>query len=154
MAGAGSAGGGVDPSTVSGVAVVSSNIDAAEARIGFANGVVATLRASRVSPAVERVIRVHEPDRAITGDLANRTVSVSRLAPEKGALKNFVTETVEVKPRDALGTEIASFIDGVAARTCLGVDGRAGLDALVVADLIRSEIASSAIRRRKPMLEN
>ena len=148
------AGAPVESIEASGLAVVSPHIDAAEARIGFTNGGVATLRASRVARAVERVIRVHEPDRAITADLANRTVSVSRLAPEKGALKNFVTETIEVTPRDALGAEIASFIDGVATRTCLGVDGRAGLDALVVADVIRSEIASSAFRRRKPSLEN
>jgi predicted dehydrogenase len=148
------AGAPVESVEASGVAVVSPHIDAAEARISFVNGVVATLRASRVAPAVERVIHVHEPDRAVTGDLANRTVSVTRLASEKGALDNFATEIVEVMASDALGAEIASFIDGIAVRTCLGVDGRAGLDALVVADLIRSEIASSVIRRRKPSLEN
>jgi predicted dehydrogenase len=148
------AGAPVESVEASGLAVVSPHVDAAEARIGFANGVVATLRASRVAPSVERVIRVHEADRTVTADLANRQVSVSRLLPEKGALKNFATETAEVMPRDALGAEIAAFIDGVSVHTCLGVDGRAGLDALVVADLIRSQIVSSATRRRNPSLEN
>jgi predicted dehydrogenase len=148
------AGAPVESVEATGLAVLSPHIDAAEARIGFANGIVATLRASRVAPAVERVIRVHEADRTVVADLARRTLSVSRLVPRKGAPETFATETVEIAPRDALGAEIASFIDGVAARTCFGVDGRAGLDALVVADLIRSEIASSANRRRKPSLEN
>lgn len=143
------AGAPVETVEATGTAVVSSNIDAAEARIGFANGVVATLRASRVAPAVDRVIRVNEADRAVVADLARRTLSVSRDGRD-----GFKTQTVEVAPHDALGAEIAAFIDGVTTNGPGGVDGRAGLDALVVAERIRAEIASSGLRRRKTSLEN
>lgn len=147
------AGAPVESVEATGTAVVSSNIDAAEARIGFANGVVATLRASRVAPAVDRVIRVNEADRTLVADLARRTLSVSRQTGGQG-VDGFKTETVEVAPRDALGAEIAAFIDGVTTKGPGGVDGRAGLDALIVAERIRAEIASSGIRRRKTSLEN
>jgi predicted dehydrogenase len=148
------AGAPVESIEATGTAVVSANIDAAEARIGFANGVVATLRASRVAPAVDRVIRVNEADRSLAADLARRTLSVSRHVPGGQGPDGFVTETVDVAPRDALGAEIAAFIVGVTTKGPGGVDGRAGLDALVVAERIRAEIASSGFRRRKTSLEN
>ncbi len=144
------AGAPVESIEATGTAVVSSNIDAAEARLTFANGVVATLRASRVAPAIDRVIRVNEADRCLVADLARRVLSVSRGQGPDG----FATETIEVAPRDALGAEIAAFIDGVTAKGPGGVDGREGLDALVVAERIRAEIASTGIRRRKTSLEN
>jgi len=148
------AGAPVETVEASGIAVVSAQIDAAEARIGFRNGVVATLRASRVAPAVERAVRVHEADRTIVADLARGTLAVSRFAPRRDSLADFATQTIEIAPRDALGAEIAAFVDGVASGGSGGVDGRAGLDALVVADLIRSKITSSSNRRRLPSLEN
>lgn len=148
------AGAPVESVEATGAAVVSANIDAAEARIRFANGVVATLRASRVAPAVDRVIRVNEADRSLVADLARRTLSVSRQVPGMQGADGFTTETVEVAPRDALGAEIAAFIDGVTTKGPGGVDGRAGLDALVVAERIRAEIAASGLRRRKTSLEN
>ncbi len=134
----------------SGASITSGVTDSAEARISFENGLVATLRASRVAHRLERRVTIHEADRVLAADMAERKLAVYRRAIGGGMEP---VETIDVAPRDALGAEIGAFVGSVSAGWPVRVDGQAGLDALLVLDRIRSEIARSAGGRR-PSREN
>jgi len=117
--------------------------DYAHAQLRFANGATAHLSASRVAERTERVIRVVEPGRHWTADLAQRTVA----SYDRGDGVDSRQE-ITVPASDNLALEIDSFLDAVAKRSRPVVDGQAGLDALVVAKAILDRIAlapSSAV---------
>lgn len=105
--------------------------DFAHAQLRFAGGATASLSASRVAERTERMIRVVEPGRLWTADLAARTVASHRRREAADS-----REEVTIPPSDNLALEIASFLDAVATRSRPVVDGRAGLDALMVAEAI------------------
>ncbi len=117
-----------------GVAVAGTGADAVNARLLFASGAVAELSASRVAPAAQRAVRALAPGLAVTADLVGRTVTVLRGAP--GATP--VSESPAVVPQDALGAEIAAFLEAVQGRPNPGVSGAEGLTALAVAERIRA----------------
>lgn len=115
--------------------------DAVNARLVFANGVVADLSASRVAAAPHRTIRVLEEGRALTADLVGRTVTVI----ERGTGSPSV-RTEAIEPADALAAEIAAFVDAVGGRPTAGVSGREGLAALEVAERIRAALPAAQKR--------
>jgi predicted dehydrogenase len=125
--------------SASGAPVVSRTVDVAEARLEFANGVVAELFANRVAERTERVIQVVEADRLHIADLYANRITVSAAGGETGV----ASQVIEVDKEDALGNEIAGFLGSIAGKARPEVDGQAGLDALVVADRILSEIAGN-----------
>ncbi|MCX5515260.1 Gfo/Idh/MocA family protein [Kaistia algarum] len=119
--------------------VLSPTNDFAHAQLRFANGTTAHLSASRVAERTERAIRLVEPDRYWTADMAERTVSsFSRTAGLDSR------EAFSVPPSDNLALEIDSFLDAVATTSRPLVDGKAGLDALMVAEAILRSIAATA----------
>ncbi len=62
--------------------MLSEHEDQAEARIVFADGTVASLRASRVTPAAVRTMRIYEPGQHTTIDFAGRNVEQIGQSPQ------------------------------------------------------------------------
>lgn len=122
----------------SGVALTGGSCDVAEARLTFANGAVATLTTSRVAERAERTLAVTEPGRRFAADLGAGSLTVVA-ADGSGVAK---ADTIVLPRSDNLAAEIDSFLDCVASGTPPLVDGRAGLDALDVAERILAAIAA------------
>ena len=121
-----------------GAPVKTSESDVAGARLIFANGIVATLNASRVAAAPERSVSVTEEGRELRADLTGLTLTITDGpgTPEVRTLDRA----------DNLAAEIADFIDAIRSGRPPIVDGKAGLEALKVADRIRAAIAAEQTR--------
>lgn len=88
-----------------GVAILTDNIDIANARITFENGAVANLTASRISAKPMRKMRIFQKNAYISIDFGNQDVEVFRIKD------NSETSTDEQIPAAMLGT-IDSALDG------------------------------------------
>ncbi|HTK81986.1 MAG TPA: Gfo/Idh/MocA family oxidoreductase [Bacteroidota bacterium] len=135
-----------------GIAVVSDNVDIANARIQFENGCVANVTASRISQKKMRKMRMFQQDAYISVDFLDGVAEVFRLldendesakatmmlgAIERGSQKrNIVYEQPEIKEVNALKYELELFIDAVQNGTEPVVGGEDGLRALTVAQEI------------------
>jgi predicted dehydrogenase len=145
--------------SASGVPVVSSTIDIANARIEFENGAVANVTASRISQKKMRKMRMFQRDAYISLDFTTGVAEVFRLvSPDKmpenpfmafGELgvgenkKTVVFEQPEFKEVNALKLELELFIEAVSKGETPIVSGKDGLKALRVAELIISKIEES-----------
>jgi len=143
----------------SGVAVVSDNIDIANARIEFENGAVANVTASRISQKKMRKMRMFQRDAYITLDFTTGTSEIYRLInPEDfdqtktisfGTMgvgenkKAVIYEQPEQKENNALKYELDLFVDSVIENKKPIVSGEDGLKALIVAELIVKKIEES-----------
>lgn len=114
--------------------VVTGEYDVVGARLTFDNGLTASLSASRVAAEGERSLTVTETGRRLRADLATQTLTVTPDGADP--------DTHEFGPADNLAAEIAGFFESVSTGARPLVDGRAGLEALKVADLIRAAIAA------------
>jgi predicted dehydrogenase len=121
-----------------GTPVVTGDNDVVGARLTFDNGVVASLSASRVAAEAERTLTVAETGRQLKADLSRQTLTVT---PSSGEAR-----THEFGASDNLAAEIAAFLHSVATGSRPMVDGRAGLDALKVAEMVRAAIAAERTR--------
>ncbi len=128
-----------------GAATVSGLIDEAEAWLTFANGIVATLSVSRSATENQRLLTVSEPGTVYVADLAGPTLVV------RPRIGHGAAETVSLAPHDNLGAEIAAFLDSVANGTPPLVDGRAGAQAVAIAERIQAAIAGGAAPARRSM---
>ncbi len=132
----------------SGVSVLSSHLDLANARVEFANGSVALATASRVSRERIRRLRLFQPNGYLSLDLASGDGEFMRLRPDwrpgtGGQLSDVVERIVlEAPEADALRLELESFVRAVRgqpAAVVTGEQGRAALAlALRVADAVRT----------------
>jgi predicted dehydrogenase len=116
----------------SGVSVATAHNDAVTAQVTFANGVVATLATSRVAAAPERTIAVTEPGRRLMADLAKPELTIVSAAAGGGVAE----ERIALDRLDNLAAEVDAFLASVASGAPPQVDGRAGLDALKLAEAI------------------
>ncbi|MGE5431744.1 MAG: Gfo/Idh/MocA family protein [Syntrophomonadaceae bacterium] len=146
----------------SGVAVVSDNIDIANARLEFENGAVANVTASRISQKKMRKMRMFQRDSYISLDFNTGVSEVYRLVSKEQTIENnfisfgeigigdkkkqVVYEQPEVKEVNALQYELKLFIDSVLNHTKPVVSGLDGLRALKVAEAIIKEIENSQIK--------
>ncbi|MCU7493094.1 MAG: Gfo/Idh/MocA family protein [Bacteroidota bacterium] len=146
----------------SGVAVVSDNIDIANARLEFENGAVANVTASRISQKKMRKMRMFQRDSYISLDFNTGVSEVYRLVSKDETIENnfisfgemgigdkkkqVVYEQPEVKEVNALQYELKLFIDSVLNNTKPVVSGLDGLRALKVAEAIIKEIENSQIK--------
>jgi len=121
-----------------GTPVVTGETDVVGARLTFDNGLVASLSASRVAAEAERTLTVSETGRSLKADLSRQTLTVT---PDSGE-----GSTHHFAPPDNLAAEIAAFLDAVATDRQPVVDGRAGLEALKVAEMIRAAVAAETTR--------
>jgi predicted dehydrogenase len=146
----------------SGVAVVSGNIDIANARIEFENGAVANVTASRISQKKMRKMRIFQKDTYISLDFTTGLSEVYRLASIDEKLqepfisfgeigvgdkkKLVVYEQPELKEVNALRYELQLFVDSVINNQKPVVTAADGLKALKVAEIIINEINKSQIQ--------
>jgi len=121
-----------------GTPVVTGENDVVGARLTFDNGVVAALSASRVAATGERSLTVSEAGRRLRADLSAQTLTVT---PDSGN-----PETLSFDSVDNLAAEVANFLEAIETETEPLVDGRAGLDALKVADMIRAAVVAEQSR--------
>jgi len=127
-----------------GVPVVSSRIDIANARVTFKNGCVANVTASRVSLKSMRKIRIFQPDAYFSIDFAQRKVSIHRkVADIEGSdFPKIVEEKVTPQEYDALEVEVQAFVESVLNNTPPLVTGLDGLKALEVANEIKKQTSA------------
>jgi len=123
----------------SGVAVMTSHLDIATARVEFANGAVATVTSSRIARERVRRLRMFQPNGYFSLDLGAGTGTFMRMRPgvAPGAatsLAELVEQVaLEAPPTDALGLELASFIHAVRGERAAVVTGEEGRAALGLA---------------------
>ncbi|MFT5123093.1 MAG: putative dehydrogenase [Verrucomicrobiales bacterium] len=122
-----------------GLCVLSATEDIANARIAFANGCVANLTASRVSPEPMRKIRVFQQNAYLSLDYGEKCGEIATI---DGA--NVHREAVPIDQHDALERELADFLAASAGESAAPrVPGEQGLKALEIADTIARQIAES-----------
>jgi predicted dehydrogenase len=140
----------------SGLPLLSSHLDLANARVEFANGAVALATASRVSRERVRRLRLFQPNGYFSLDLATGGGEFMRVRPgwQPGtgeALSDVVERIVlEAPEADALALELQSFVHAVRGGgdvVVRGEEGRAALAlALRVADAVRtSPLAATTV---------
>ncbi len=131
----------------SGVSVISSSPDIANARIAFENGCVANLTASRISLKNMRKSRFFQKDAYISVDFLEKKVEVVKMkaAPERpgdfdmvlqnaeGVKKQIYFENPEVHPNNAIKDELEAFVKAIETDTEPVVSLEQGTNALRVA---------------------
>jgi predicted dehydrogenase len=132
----------------SGLPVLSSHLDIANARVEFANGAVALATASRVARERIRRLRLFQPNGYFSLDLATGGGEFMRVRdgwqPGTGRELADVVERIELAApeADALALELQSFVHAVRGErevVVRGEEGRAALElALRVADAVRT----------------
>ncbi|HWF44658.1 MAG TPA: Gfo/Idh/MocA family oxidoreductase [Candidatus Kapabacteria bacterium] len=142
----------------SGVAVVSEQLDIANARIKFENGAVANVTASRISQTPMRKLRIFAKEAYLSLDFGTKSVDVFRLLQsgeserhtaltmklgeiDKGDVpRTIVYEKPEVKDLNPLKYELELFRDAIVEDRTPIVSGEDGLGALRVAEMILQSI--------------
>jgi len=122
-----------------GVAVLTDQIDVANARIRFSNGMIANVNTSRVAQRRERKIRFFQPDAYISVDYEARRVQIYRKSPPPAGTTFPVisAEQIDLGEADPLADEVASFIAAVRDRTAPAVTARDGLRVIELIERIR-----------------
>jgi predicted dehydrogenase len=113
-----------------GVNAFTDKIDIANARIRFASGCVANLTASRISRERVRKLRVFQPHRYHSLDLAGQKLISCRVGPGEGDFPAIVEEAMEVPAGEPLRRQLQAFAAAVGRRErpgCTGEDGRRAL---------------------------
>jgi predicted dehydrogenase len=133
----------------SGISILSSHLDLANARVEFANGAVALATASRVARERIRRLRLFQPNGYFSLDLATGEGEFMRVRtgwqPGTGRELADVVERIALAApeADALSLELQSFVHAVRGQrevVVRGEEGRAALAlALRVADAVRTQ---------------
>jgi predicted dehydrogenase len=136
--------------SASGLAVLSDQIDIANARIEFDNGCVANLTASRASNQKMRKIALFEKDNHITLDFLNREAEMIKLSETakhnsipmriQECMKYINSETMVLEEYDALKEELNSFAESLIFNHEPIVTALDGLKSLEVAHEILHKI--------------
>lgn len=141
-----------------GVPVIAESQDICNARLGFENGCVANVTASRISAKPLRKMRLFEKDSYISLDFLNRSAEIYRLVdagripldedakktvvgsiPVEEVGKTIIYERPRTDDKDMLTSEIESFLHAVRTRTQPRVTGEDGRMALEVALRIKGK---------------
>ena len=125
-----------------GVSVLSPSEDIANVRLKFANGCVANVTTSRISPEKMRKIRVFSADSYISLDYQNQEGLV--YWKDGGSIKR---DKVPVTKDEPLKLELASFVESVRRHSEPKVSGEEGKRALDVAVAIVDQIRQGNVSR-------
>jgi predicted dehydrogenase len=154
----------VDRVSASGLAVISDHEDLAEARIEFECGLVANLKASRVSPAAARHMQLFGSNGFADINFGAPSLSVVRpcdtvvtrsfdLAAETGNPLTYSgqlfsqrlrCQTIDLQPRNAILDELHDFVISIQTGIAPAVDGKAGARAVDLAARILDAIDQRA----------
>jgi predicted dehydrogenase len=118
-----------------GVAVLSSDIDIANARLEFENGCVANVTASRAGMKSERKMRLFQHDAYITIDFQNKILGIHRKGDGEmfPGVANIESDEQAFEQGDALLSEIESFLNCIQTHQAPVVSGEDGKRALETA---------------------
>ena len=137
-----------------GVAVVSSNIDIANARIEFENGCVANLISSRISMKTIRKMRIFEKNKYTNLNMQNGSIKEYQTYNTESCLENgnniiklegepnkFIRyRTPSITQYDALKKELEHFIYSIRNNSKPTTDGVSAIEALSLAIKIQNII--------------
>jgi predicted dehydrogenase len=145
--------GGAEASEVraSGLPLLSSHLDIANARVEFANGTVALATASRVSRERIRRLRLFQPNGYFSLDLASGGGEFMRVRsdwrPGTGKQLSDVVERIvlEAPEADALALELQSFVHAVQGQREVVVRGEEGRAALALAFRVTDAVRASPL---------
>lgn len=144
-----------DEIRASGVAVVSDEIDIANARLEFPNGCTANLTASRISRNPMRKMRLFGRDSYISVDFADQSLevfSITDVDPEVGPTgllgaielgsrnRNIGYERPSVPKVNAIGEELRLFVEAIRNDVPPPVTAREGIEALRICESILAQI--------------
>ena len=138
----------------SGVAVVTSTIDIANARIEFANGCVANITASRISQRPMRKLRMFQRDAYISLDFAKPSVEIFRITDDPTATgtlslgeldlgesrRTILFDQPTMPQVNAIQMELQTFTDAILHGGAPPVTATDGAEALRIAELIINTI--------------
>jgi predicted dehydrogenase len=135
----------------SGLPLLSSHLDIANARVEFANGAVALATASRVSRERVRRLRLFQPNGYFSLDLASGSGEFMRVRrdwrPGTGTALTDVVErfVLEAPEADALQLELRSFVHAVRGEREVVVSGEEGRAALALALRVAAAVRTSPL---------
>lgn len=115
---------------------VSDKFDLADTTIKFKNGCIATLYASRISTKKERTFTILEKNKTIFIDLLNGNLTCN-LKKIDGTIESLEYKADKI---DSVKEELKEFVESVMGKHRPTVNGKDGLKALEMADLIRNSI--------------
>ena len=127
-----------------GTPVVTDKIDVANARIQFESGCVASLTASRASKRKERTFKIFQKDRYFDLDLLKGRMT----AFTRGNNGSVQLEEYQAERLDPVKDELKEFVRAIQEKRQPQVEGKHGLKALVLANLIREAIEKNLAERR------
>jgi predicted dehydrogenase len=131
-----------------GLPVLTQKVDAANARIEFANGTVANITASRIGLEKIRKMRFFQPYDFVAVDYATNYAALSGLGPPAGesiwpTVKINRLDVTEIEP---LRAEIEAFIRACQGETPVPITGADGRRALALAIQVMTRIDEHAQR--------
>ncbi len=128
-----------------GIPVLMQREDIANARLKFANGCIANLTTSRVSPEKMRKIRVFQSDCYLSLDYQDQSGWIYRKDGHQ-----IIREAVEIEKDEPLKLEIAAFIECARQGKRPVVSGQEGAEALRLALQITDQIERNAALASTP----
>ena len=140
--------------SASGVPIISSSPDIANARLEFDNGCVANITASRISLKQMRKMRIFQRDGYISIDFLDKKSEIIRMSDQRefsnplaleinmnGGQKRFINfERPEVKPINSIKYELELFSEAISANKEIPVTLHDGYNAMSVAFQILEKI--------------
>jgi predicted dehydrogenase len=132
-----------------GIPVLTNHVDIANARLEFENGAVANVTASRVSNKKLRRIRVFGQNNYYGLNYIDQQLEIVRAKPATtdDERPEIVAEQLDIESRPPLDAELEDFVRSVREGRPPLVDGRVGLEAVRVAELVKESIAASLVLR-------
>lgn len=122
-----------------GVAVLTSKIDVANARLRFESGLIANLTASRISAEKVRKFRIWAAQTYLSLDFAKREAQVYRLVTKEGT-PTISVDHVTDEGAEPLWRQLSAFLASVRTRSPPLVSGTDGRRALALAQTVIDRI--------------
>ena len=134
-----------------GIAVLTDEVDIANARIEFDNKAIANVTASRVSTAAQRKFRVFQPNQYVSIDFGSGEVRRVRKHGEwREGQVPLQEDSWNLEKGDALLAEVKSFVDAIREDRPCEVSGVDGFAALQLAETIIAAIERRADQPVRP----
>ena len=139
----------VEEVRAAGVAVLSSSIDIANARIQFQSGCVANLTSSRVSTNKMRRLRLFQRDNYLSIDFQTRQGVICRRSAKAGERPTVEAKQLQGGDEEPLKLQLESFLHAVSTGTRPVVSGEEGAAAVEVAHQVLQAVAAFAARHEQ-----